>query len=101
MTEVKSNKLQHNNVLVDEVTSKPNCMRILQRVRYIVSIVFLVGFKHRNSLTRKGFQRLSEQNATLQFRQRNAGRTPKDEDEARRILIPTIRVGVREGYFGF
>lgn len=67
----------------------------------IVSIVFLVGFKYRNSLTRKGFQRLSVQNATLQFRQRNAGRTPKDEDEARRILIPTIRVGVREGYFGF
>lgn len=70
----------------------------------IVSIVFLIGyipFKYRNSFTRKGFQRLSVQNATLQFRQQNAERTPKDEDEARRILIPTIRVGVREGYFGF
>lgn len=89
---------------MDEIKPQNQIVWEYFNVLDIVSIVFLVGyipFKYRNSFTRKGFQRLSVQNATLKFRQRNAERTPKDEDEARRILIPTIRVGVREGYFGF
>lgn len=39
-------------------------------------------------------------NPTISSTQRRES-SAKDEDEARRILIPTIRVGVREGYFGF